>query len=231
MNLLNTWQKLVGILQQRKYALATDKHWLKEQKMKQARTLNEKELNALLLYINTRKHAARDRAIVLMTFWGGMRIGEVASTKIKDVLATDGTIKHEINLSAEQTKGKYGRTVVLADKLRKELMSYLLARFDKKELVALHYSDLINKPLFATQKSEGFNANTLTYTMHMLYKDAGFLDGASSHSGRRSFLTNLSAKSVPLKVLMELAGHRQAQTTMRYINVTSDMKRAAVELV
>jgi integrase/recombinase XerD len=231
MNLLNTLQKLVGILKQRKYALATDKHWLKEQKMKQARTLNEKELNALLLYINTRKHAARDRAIVLMTFWGGMRIGEVATTRIKDVLASDGTIKHEINLTAEQTKGKYGRTVVLADKLRKELMYYLLTRFDKKELVALHYSDLINKPLFATQKSEGFNANTLTYTMHMLYKDAGFLDGASSHSGRRSFLTNLSAKSVPLKVLMELAGHRQAQTTMRYINVTSDMKRAAVELV
>lgn len=231
MNLLNTWQKLIGILKQRKYALATDKHWLKEQKMKQARTLNEKELNALLLYINTRKHAARDRAIVLMTFWGGMRIGEVATTRIKDVLASDGTIKYEMNLTAEQTKGKYGRTVVLADKLRKELMDYLLTRFDKKELVALHYSDLINKPLFATQKSEGFNANTLTYTMHMLYKDAGFLDGASSHSGRRSFLTNLSAKSVPLKVLMELAGHRQAQTTMRYINVTSDMKRAAVELV
>ena len=231
MNLLNTWQKLVAILKQRKYALVTDKHWLKEQKMKQARTLNDKELNALLLYINTRKHAARDRAIVLMTFWGGMRIGEVAATRIKDVLATDGTIKHEINLTAEQTKGKYGRTVVLADKLRKELLEYLLTRFDKKELVALHYSDLINKPLFATQKSEGFSANTLTYTMHMLYKDAGFLDGASSHSGRRSFLTNLSAKSVPLKVLMELAGHRQAQTTMRYINVTSDMKRAAVELV
>ena len=231
MNLLNTWQKFVGILMQRKYALATDKHWLKEQKMKQARTLNEKELNALLLYINTRKHAARDRAIVLMTFWGGMRIGEVAATKIKDVLASDGTVRSEINLSAEQTKGKYSRTVVLADKLRKELMDYLLTRFDKKELVALHYSDLINKPLFATQKGEGFNANTLTYTMHMLYKDAGFLDGASSHSGRRSFLSSLSAKSVPLKVLMELAGHRQAQTTMRYINVTSDMKRAAVELV
>ena len=222
---------MVGILKQRKYALATDKHWLKEQKMKQARTLNEKELNALLLYINTRKHAARDRAIVLMTFWGGMRIGEVAATRIKDILGADGTIKHEINLTAEQTKGKYGRTVVLAEKLRKELMDYLLTRFDKKEFVALHYSDLINKPLFATQKSEGFSANTLTYTMHMLYKDAGFLDGASSHSGRRSFLTHLSAKSVPLKVLMELAGHRQAQTTMRYINVTSDMKRAAVELV
>jgi integrase/recombinase XerD len=64
----------------------------------------------------------------------------------------------------------------------------------------------------------------------MLYRDAGF-DGASSHSGRRSFLTNLSQKAVPLKVMMELAGHRQAQTTMRYVSVTPDMKRAAVELL
>jgi len=202
-----------------------------DNRMKQARTLNEKELKLLLLYVATRKFAARDRTIVLMTYWGGMRIGEVAAVKIKDVLANDGSIKFEINLTAEQTKGRYGRTIVLAEKLRKELMEYLLTRFEKKQLIALAYSDLMDKPLFTTQKSEGFSANTLTYTMTMLYKNVGFLSGASSHSGRRSFLTNLSAKSVPLKVLMELAGHRQAQTTMRYINVTSDMKRAAVELV
>lgn len=231
MQLLNTWQKLVGILKQRKYAATNDKHWFKGLKMKQARVLNEKELNALFRYVATRKYAARDRAILACTYFGGMRIGEVAELRIKDVLAADGTIKLEMNLTAEQTKGKYGRTVVLAEKLRKELMDYLLTRFDKKELIALTYSDLANKPLFTTQKSEGFSANTLTYTIHMLYKDAGFLDGASSHSGRRSFLTHLSSKSVPLKVLMELAGHRQAQTTMRYINVTQDMKRAAVELI
>lgn len=215
----------------RKHTTNNENHCLLEElEMKQARTLNEKELNLLLLYINTRKHAARDRAIVLMTYWGGMRIGEVAATKLKDVIAADGSIKHELNLTAEQTKGKYSRTVVLADKLRKEIQTYLQTRFSTKELIAITYSEHINKPLFNTQKSEGFSANTLTYTMTMLYKAAG-ISGASSHSGRRSFLTHLSSKSVPLKVLMELAGHRQAQTTMRYINVTSDMKRAAVELV
>jgi integrase/recombinase XerD len=231
MLLNNTWEKLVGIINIRKYAVVIDKHWFRGRKMKQARVLNEKELNALFRYVATRKYATRDRAILACTYFGGMRIGEVAALSIKDILAADGTIKLEINLTAEQTKGKYGRTVVLAEKLRKELMDYLMTRFDKKELIALHYADAINKPFFTTQKSEGFSANTLTYTIHMLYKDAGFLDGASSHSGRRSFLTHLSTKSVPLKVLMELAGHRQAQTTMRYINVTQDMKRAAVELV
>ncbi len=198
--------------------------------MKQARTLNEKELNLLLLYINTRKHAARDRAMLLMTFYAGMRIAEVAATRIKDVLAADGTIKQEINLSAEQTKGKHSRTVCMPEKLRKEIRAYLLTRYNSKELIALNYSAAINSPLFATQKRSGFDRNTACYHFHMLYKAAG-IEGASSHSGRRSFITKLSAKSVPLKVLMELAGHRQMQTTQRYIDVTQDMKRAAVELV
>lgn len=231
MLLYTTYQKLVGILKKRKQTKPNEKHWLGDKKMSQARTLNEKELNLLLLFIKTRKHAARDRAMVLMTHWAGMRIGEVAAVKIGDVLSADGSIKEELRLTAEQTKGKRGRTVILAAKLRKELHTYLIERFgDKQQLIAATCTDSILKPLFATQKREGFNANTACYHFHMLYKAAG-IDGGSSHSGRRSFLTTLSAKSVPLKVLMELAGHRQAQTTMRYINVTTDMKKAAVELL
>ncbi len=203
---------------------------LGEKKMAQARTLTDKELNLLLLYINTRKHSARNRAMVLMTYYAGMRIGEVTATKISDILELDGTIKQELNLTAEQTKGRHARTVVLADKLRKELQSYLQTRFSNKELIALTYSEKLHKPLFVTQKREGFDANTGCYLMHSLYKGAG-LYGASSHSGRRSFITNLSSKSVPLKVLMDLVGHRSLQTTQRYIDVTQDMKRAAVELV
>ena len=225
------WQSSVGINNKRIQTTSNEIHLLiEENTMKQARTLSDKELNLLLLYINTRKYAARDRLMVLFTFHAGMRIKEVVATRIKDVLANDGTVKFEINLSAEQTKGKFGRTVVLADKLRKEIQIYLQTQYDSKELIALNYSDHINKPLFATQKRDSFDANTACYHFHMLFKAAG-LDGASSHSGRRSFLSALSAKAVPLKVLMELAGHRQAQTTMQYISVTQDMKRAAVALI
>ncbi len=231
MGLISTWNKGVGKIIQRIYAATNDKHWLiGENAMAQAKTLNEKEINLLLLYIKTRKYAVRDRTMVLMTYWGGMRIGEVAATKIGDVLNADGTIKEEMRLTAEQTKGKHARTVVLAEKLRKEIQTYLKTRFTDKELIAVTYSDYMNKPLFATQKREGFNANTACYHFHMLYKGCG-LNGCSSHSGRRSYITSLSARAVPLKVLMELVGHRQAQTTMRYIDVTSDMKRAAVELL
>jgi integrase/recombinase XerD len=225
------WQKLVGIDNKRKHNSSNENHLLLGVKnMKQARVLTEKELNLLLLYINTRRHATRDRLMVLMTFYAGMRIKEVCAVTIKDVLANNGDIRYEINLSAEQTKGKYGRSVVLPEKLRKEIKTYLATRFTEKQLIALTYSNQLDKPLFATQKRQGFDANTACYHFHMLYKNAG-LDGASSHSGRRSFITKLSARSVPLKVLMEMVGHRNLQTTQRYIEVTPDMKRAAVELI
>ena len=135
MLLYMTWQKLVGIMNKRKQTTTNEINWLGDKKMAQAKTLTSKELNLLLLYVATRKHAARDRAIVLMTHWAGMRIGEVAATKIGDVLALDGNVRSEINLSASQTKGKHARTVVLADKLRKELLVYLQQRFDTKHLI------------------------------------------------------------------------------------------------
>lgn len=225
-------QKLVAFINQRKQTAFNEFIWFKRKKqMSQARTLTEKELQLFLLFVQSRKHAARDRAMTLLMHWAGMRVGEVAATRIGDVLAADGTIKHEIKLTAQQTKGSRSRAVVLSDKVRKELQRYLQWRFDEKHLIAITYSKTeLDKPLFKTQKRDGFTANTLSYHFHMLYRAAG-LDGASSHSGRRHFLTSLSKRGVALRTMMELAGHRQAQTTMRYVDVTDDMKRAAVELI
>ena len=69
MNIKETLQKMVGKIKQRKYAANTDKHCFKEQKMKQARVLKDKELDALFRYVATRKYAARDRAILACTYF------------------------------------------------------------------------------------------------------------------------------------------------------------------
>ena len=49
---------------------------------KQAKTLNERELQRLLDFVKTTKNAARNRAILLLTHLAGMRIGEVAAFSI-----------------------------------------------------------------------------------------------------------------------------------------------------
>ena len=73
--------------------------------MKQAKVLTSTDTRKVLLYITAHKHSARNRAMFMMTTDCGMRVGEVASIRICDVLNSDGSIKDSIRLSAEQTKG------------------------------------------------------------------------------------------------------------------------------
>ncbi|SED25542.1 integrase/recombinase XerD [Burkholderia sp. WP9] len=188
--------------------------------MAQAKTLTEKELRQVLTYVSLHRHAARNRTMLLTTHWAGMRVGEVAALRIGDVVNADGSIKSEIRLLAEQTKGRHARTVFIGQRLRKELASY----------VATLKRPSAEKPLFYTQKRAGFTANTLCQYFHWLYKQVG-IDGASSHSGRRTFITNLANKGVGVRVLMSLAGHRNIATTQAYIDVNDEMQRAAVDLV
>ena len=84
--------------------------------------------------------------------------------------------------------------------------------------------------LFSTQKSARFSANTATQHLQRLYARAG-IAGATSHSGRRTWLTTLSQKGVSVFVLADMAGHASIQTTQRYVTVNDEMKRNAAELI
>ena len=216
-------QKEVAQNKQRKHTLAIAKLYLGDKAMaKHAKTLNQQEIRRVLDYTATRKHSIRNRALVLTSFLSGMRVGEIASLRYSDVVSSDGTIKNEIHLTAEQTKGNEGRTVFVNDRLRKELESY----------IATHKPINVNRKFFYSQKStsDGFTANTLTQYFHYLYKRVG-IDGASSHSGRRSFATNIASRGVGIRVLQKLLGHKNIQTTSVYIYASDDMLRKAVELV
>ena len=217
---------------QRNYAKRLADYWFGRNKtMWQAKTLTDKDLKKVLAYISTRKHAARDRAMLLTTVMAGTRIGEAAALRIKDVLAADGTIKEQLTLGVEQTKGNEARVLMLPSKLRDELRKYLIARFGINDLIAVTYTDM-DIALFYTQKEHGrgYTGNTAAQHFHTIYKEAG-ISGASSHSGRRTFITNLANKGVGARVLMALAGHKNLGTTQKYIDCNEAIMRAAVELI
>ena len=212
--------KEVGIRHKRKHN-NNNKLFDEGLKMAQAKTLTQNEIDQVLRYIATKhRYAIRNRTLLLTSFYSGMRVGEIASLTINDVQNEDGTIRNEIRLSASQTKGNVGRVVFVNEKLRTELDNYLRNRRIKDK----------DKPLFYTEKREGFNANTLTQWFFWLYKKAG-ISSASSHSGRRTFITNLANKGVGVRVLASLAGHKSINTTMIYIDTNDEIKRRAVELV
>ncbi len=224
-------QKEVVQIKQRKHTFTRVNTTLGEKVMSQARVLTERELRKVLNFCNTQPHSARNRAMLLCTHLAGMRCKEVAALRICDVLATDGTIKEEIGLSATQTKGNKARTVLVPKKLRDEVQQYLQQRFGLANLQAVAQTDT-QRALFPTQKNpmRGFTANTLCQLFHKIYKDAQ-MDGATSHSGRRTFITKLADKGVGVRVLMALAGHKSIATTQRYIELNPTVMKAAVELI
>lgn len=188
--------------------------------MSQAKTLTAQELEQVLTYIAARKFALRNRLMLLTGYWSGMRVSEIAALRIRDVLKPDGRVRAEVRLAADQTKGHYARTVFLPERLQAELQKYI----DMRQPVAP------DTPLFVTAGRRPFTANVLAQHFFWLFKRAG-ISGASSHSMRRSFITNLASKGIGVRVLANLAGHRSIAVTQRYIDVNDDMLRRAVELV
>ena len=53
----------------------------------------------------------------------------------------------------------------------------------------------------------------------------------SSHSGRRTFITQLSERGISVRVIQELARHENMTTTQRYIDVSVDKLKNTVETV
>jgi integrase/recombinase XerD len=197
--------------------------------MSKAKTLSDIELTKLLSHLKTTKNPKRNRLMVLFTYWSGMRVGEVAALKVKNVLNDDGTLKREVYLEPFQTKGNQTRIVYLPEKLLTEIENYLNANLLIKSNREL--------PLFLPERGfkgdinvTGFTADSLTHTFMRFYRNAG-IENASSHSGRRSFITNLASKGVSARVLQDLAGHKHLSTTQQYIDINDDMKRKALELL
>lgn len=190
--------------------------------MPQAKTLKDTELKTVLAVVSQTSHPERNRAMLLLSYWAGMRVGEIAALKICDVVGENGKIKEQIYLHASQTKGNNGRTVTLSDKLRKELANYASTILSPCTSWAFIPSQ--------RDRKNGFRSNSLGQEFISIYKRSG-VDAATSHSGRRTFITNLANKGVSARVLMALAGHRNLSTTQRYIDVNDDLKRVAVNLL
>lgn len=178
----------------------------------QARVLSEKEFNRALNVVYTKIHAKRNAALLYFSFGLGLRAKELASLKIGHVIDEENSLIEEINLTSDMTKGKKQRYVYMTNnKVRKLISEYLEER-------KLKDGNLFNREsaLFRSQKGSYFTPNTMQQLLHNIFEQAG-LSGASSHSGRRTFATNLIEKSVDIKAVATLMGHSNISMTAKYV--------------
>ena len=190
--------------------------------MKQAKLLTTQERKRLAAVIDHKRYATRNHTAVALSFYAGLRACEIAALRIGDVFDETGVVRDTIHLRAAQTKGNEAATVLVNKKLAAQLKRY-----------AAQYPNRIQQPtaaLIYSAKGGSFTAQTIVNLFQVFYKAAG-IAGASSHSGRRQFVTELADKGINARVIQALARHKHLNTTMRYIDLNENKLRSAVELV
>jgi len=189
--------------------------------MPQARTINEKQAKTLFAYLSTGRNPTRNRAMFALSYYCGLRAKEIASLTVGDVLKADGSIKDVADLRAAQTKGDKGREFYINKHAKGHVAAYIK---DRGQVASDH-------PLISVMgKRKAFSANGIAIAMRNIYIGAGFT-GCSSHTGRRSSISQLANKGVGIRIIQKFSGHRQLQSVQHYLDANEEMVKNAVELL
>ena len=195
---------------------------------KQAKILSKKQIDQLLWYVGTNRNAMRNRIIVLLSVRAGLRAKEIAGLKWSMITDADGEISDSIHLTDEASKGKSGRIIPLNMKLRHELEDW------REHEAKRHGFNIATSYVISTERAGKTSAQAIVNMFSAWYVETGLV-GCSSHSGRRTFITNAARQITTvggsLRDVQMLAGHSSLAVTQRYIEGDSEARRKIVDLV
>ena len=195
---------------------------------KQAKILTKGQVDSLTAFLLTRRHGLRDQTIFLLSVRAGLRAKEIAGLRWSMVLTPDGEVGDAIHLTDTASKGRSGRIIHLNKQLRANLIEMLAAkrRGHKAHSEASH--------IITTERSAHTSAQAVVNMFKRWYENVGLI-GCSSHSGRRTFITNAARKisivGGSLRDVQMLAGHSSLAVTQRYIDGDSEARKKIVDLI
>lgn len=167
--------------------------------------------------------ALRNHLMVQLSFKAGLRACEIAGLDWSMVLTPSGRIAASLNVAGTIAKNGRGRRIPVHPDLR-------------AALEALHKEEHCPTvgPVIRSQRGGHMTARGVVNWFGAIYAELG-LDGCSSHSGRRTFITAaarlVSKTGGSLRDVQELAGHRALTTTERYIEGDRDAQRRLVRML
>jgi integrase/recombinase XerC len=192
---------------------------------KHARDLTPKDVQRLLDHVASEgRNQTRNRLMVLLSVYSGLRASEIANLRWRMVLDEEGQVSDVLTLENSAAKKLSGRLIPLKAEVRHSLIDYLaeIGNIDP------------NGYILMSQQSGRLKPQSIINWFRTIYSQIG-LDGASSHSGRRYFVT-IAARKIfeaggSLRDVQDLAGHRSIATTQLYIARNSEAQRKVVELI
>ncbi len=196
---------------------------MKNRRQGQSKVLTKDEIKRVVQFQKNSRHSVRNLCLVNMSLFTGMRVGEVSQLKLKDVVNENWELKKEVVLRKEYTKTKKNRVVYLVHtEVRKSLEKYIGER--RKMETIKETRNVMEKPLFISQKNSSFSPRSLQRLYKDMMKSVGLDEMCSSHSFRRTFITNLITQGIDIKTVSTLAGHSSVQTTVDVYAVANPNK-------
>ena len=195
---------------------------------KQAKILSKKQLDQLIWYVGTLRHPLRNEVIVMLSTRAGLRAKEIAGLTWSMITDADGDIASSIHLTDKASKGRGGRIIPLNMQLRLQLADLL--EHEQKH----HRFDIATSHVIRTERSPKTSPQAIVNMFSSWFDDTGLI-GCSSHSGRRTFITNaarkISSVGGSLRDVQMLAGHSSLAVTQRYIEGDGEARIKVVDLV
>ena len=195
---------------------------------KQSKTLNKSQIQMVSNHLRNGRNGLRNQTIFLLSVKSGLRAKEISQLSWNEVCNSDGEVDTQINLTNQISKGNSGRVIPLHKSVRENLIE-LLERHKKYRAFIISTSFIVR-----TERSPFTTSQTIINMFQKWYRTLGLI-GCSSHSGRRTFITETSKKisleGGSLRDIQMMAGHSSLQTTQRYIDGDSQSQRKVVNLI
>ena len=188
-----------------------------------ARVLDADDVRRLLDHVSSFRHPTRNKVVVLASFKAGLRACEISRLTWPTVLTTGGNIAEALTVPGAIAKYGGGRIIPL----QLELKRALRAHHRSASRPAAGY-------IVQSERGDAMRPQSIVNWFSAVYRDLGIV-GASSHSGRRTFITraarSLSKVDGSLRDVQELAGRKALSTTERYIQGDRDAQRKLIKLM
>ena len=156
----------------------------------------------------------RDKVLFGVMLFTACRVNEACTLKVEDVYEPSGRVRDEIIFRKGNTKGKLGtRAIPVIEDLRLLLTNYRL-----NEQEGYLFPGRVESHIQPDSASRIFRKACLRVN----------IVGASTHSFRRTALTQMSNGGIPLRIIQEVSGHRDLGQLQRYLEVKPEQVRGAI---
>jgi len=173
-------------------------------------------VDALMFHLETNAKSLRDKVMMQLLLYTGVRVSELVAIKIRDI----DFLTHQLKVIGKG--GKY-REIPLKEDIVRSVKEYLLER--------RHNPYYKEEQLLLGQRGP-LGRDAVNRALVRITKEAKLPQKLKPHACRHTFCTNLIRKGVPLTTVAKLAGHASIETTSRfYIGCSRQEKMDAVNLL